>query len=240
MVNQFQIVLLGLLYFMSWVVTVIINMSEVIITITVEKQSTMKMQLETFINYHREGMMIKCIRNQRKAMNKNIHMKISVLLLTMLISVTFFGQKKEKLFIEITRSGLATEVYNNFDVKISNYSDSILAVLHSHHIFLTIGNNPQQLALLDSSDSKYNYTLNYAVKDTLHVYEVLQFRAILILPYQSLSFRISVPISNNTSTLNLDYFYLGDISYKKFKREMLIGNWYKKYKRLKGQMLLPQ
>jgi hypothetical protein len=152
-----------------------------------------------------------------------------------------YCQKREKLRIEISKdSSTTTESFSFYSVSITNFSDSITAILHSVHALLSVGNRPQELVVWENKGNKELYSLKQTVTDTLYTYEVPQYRASVILPFQKISFKILVPSSNKEKLLLIDYFYLIDFSYRKFTRETMIGWWYEKYHQLHKTTLLPK
>lgn len=125
-------------------------------------------------------------------------------------------------------------------MSINNFSDSVICILHSHFILLSVGNNPQTLAAMEKSETNERYDLKQAAKDTLVTYEVPQYRGSIILPYQGLNFSIVIASSPKEQFLSIDYFYLFDIDYRKFKKEMIIGRWYQKYHLTSQKIVLPK
>ena len=123
----------------------------------------------------------------------------------------------------------SNDSFSIYNVSIKNFSDSITCILHSHFILLSIGNDPQSLAALALDKKDVSYNLKEAARDTLFTYEVPQYRASIILPYQALYFEIKVSASSKEQFLSIDYFHLFDIHYRKFQDGMLLGRWYERY-----------
>ena len=125
-----------------------------------------------------------------------------------------YCQKKEALSIETSKTNYASDSLYIYSISISNFSDSIICILHSHFVLLSVGNNPQALTATENNETKEWYNLKQAAKDTLFTYEVPQYRASIILPYQSLNFKILVHSSNKEQFLTINYFYLLDFCYR--------------------------
>jgi len=167
-------------------------------------------------------------------------MKYFYFCLLVLLCNASYCQKRENLQIEISKdSSTTTEGFSFYNVSIANFSDSITAILRSVHALINAGNKAQELVVWENKGNEELYSLKQTVTDTLYTYEVPQYRASIILPFQEISFKILVPSSNNEKFLLIDYFYLIDFTYRKFKGEMMVGWWYKKYHQLHKTIPLP-
>jgi len=151
-----------------------------------------------------------------------------------------YCQKINSLSIEINKAGYGSDSSSIYNVSISNFSDSIICVLHSRFVSLDVGNSPQALAATANNDDTVFYNLEQAVKDTFNTYEGLLYRGTIILPYLSLNFRIKVDGSSEKQILSIEYFQLFDIRYRKFEYEELLGRWHEKYNRSIKNILLPK
>ena len=151
-------------------------------------------------------------------------------------------QQKEILSIAIAKDDTNKDSCCIYNMSIKNRSDSTLCILHSIFIRLTLG-SPQGLALIKNNNNEENYNFQYSFKDTAYDLESSPFWGELILPHQTLSFKIRILPSNNDKTkhLSFEYLYLNDFSYKKFMGEMKhVGSWYYKYTRMKKSIDFPK
>ena len=166
-------------------------------------------------------------------------MRNIILIFCLLSSSISYCQKRDSLSIKISKTGSANDRFSIFDLSITNYSDSITCILHSPAVFLGAGSGSQELAVTENSESRQVYNLKLAAGDTIYINEVLLYRASIILPYQTLHFKIRIPSSKKKQLLSIDYFHLFDISYQEFEKEMRIGRWYEKYHQSNKVILLP-
>ncbi len=166
-------------------------------------------------------------------------MRINILIIFLIFSTTSFSQKRNLLQIQLNKIDSKNDSFSIYELNISNYSDSITCILHSPAIFLGLGGEPQELAVTEKTESNQFYNLKLSMRDTIYINEVNLYRSSIILPYQSLLFKIRVPISSKKQLLSIDYFRLPDISYQKFEKEMEKGRWYEKYHQFKNVILLP-
>jgi hypothetical protein len=102
---------------------------------------------------------------------------------------------------------------------------------------------PQKLALFDKIGLTETYSLEYSMRDTLHVYEgpINNFNGEVILPGQQIKFRILIKNSNINKKLKFEYFRVPDFCYSDFKKEIFkdATQWYKRYNRIERIIDLP-
>jgi hypothetical protein len=85
------------------------------------------------------------------------------------------------------------------------------------------------------------FSLLYPAIDTDYTHESTPLVGELILPHQSLSFKLKLLLSDEgLSRFDLEYIYLNDLVYKKFMLEMRrVTSWYLKYTRFQKWFALP-
>lgn len=167
-------------------------------------------------------------------------MKFTSLFFCFFFYCACYCQKKDVLSVEVAKVGYAQDSSIIYGISITNFSDSIICILHSHFILLSAGNSPQALAVTENEGKRESYLLTQSARDTLFAFEIPQYRASIILPYQMLNFKIQVAGSQKEQFLSIEYFQIFDMCYRKFKNEMLIGRWYQKYHLLNKSVELPK
>jgi hypothetical protein len=162
-------------------------------------------------------------------------MKTIPFFILFLIGTKIFGQQAESLLVNILKSETKDSFYI-CDISVQNKSDSIVCILHSIFMNLT-ADTTQGIALYFKNKEKQEYSLHRAFEDTTYIAEAIPQKGEVILPHHTLYFKIKILKTANDilKYLTIQYFYLTDLCYEDFKREMKnkVGSWYYKYNRLK-------
>jgi hypothetical protein len=161
-------------------------------------------------------------------------MKTTLLFVLILVNTNIVGQQTETLLINVSKSEVKDGFYI-YDISVQNRSDSIVCMLHSIFVNLT-ADIPQGLALYIKSKDEEEYSLHRSFEDTTYDAEAMPRKGECILPRQTLNFKIKIlqPTNNISKYLTVQYFYLTELCYKDFIKEMKnkVGSWYYKYNRL--------
>jgi hypothetical protein len=161
---------------------------------------------------------------------------ISALLLTMV----FVQAQKMEPMVAVTKDA-AAQKFGIYQIVIKNRSDSILCILHSLTLTLT-ESQPQVLAMPDKNPDNDDFSLQYSADDTGRAYEVEPYLGEVVLPGQSLVFKVQPLFSDpqKPARLSFEYIYLNDFCYGRFLDEMKkVGSWYKKYSRSEAVVKIP-
>lgn len=167
-------------------------------------------------------------------------MKMKLLLPFLFFGLPLLGQERQ-LSTSITLLPASADTCCVYQVSIKNITDSIVCILHSMFIDLA-SSQPKGLPVNDQKLGKVRYSLDQSFRDTLLDAASFPYRGELILPYQSLTFRILLPKvdADRTNLFDFKYIYLKDIQYRQFMREMQkLTSWYRKYEIFEQTLELP-
>jgi hypothetical protein len=155
-----------------------------------------------------------------------------------LLHIAVLGQLREPK-VSLKKDSSSKDAFT-YHVLVSNRSDSILCILLSPRFDLTDGRT-KVLAVFESISDMDIFSLRYPAIDTGYAYESIPLVGELILPYQSLSFKIKLLLSDeDLSRFDLEYIYLNDLVYRKFMLEMRKEtSWYLNYTKFQKLFALP-
>jgi hypothetical protein len=139
------------------------------------------------------------------------------------------AQPPKPLLIEISFDTSKSQNFAIYNIRLSNYSDSIICVLRSPTIVLGIGFEPQRLVSRSADGVGEMFDLEWSAADTSNVYEGPLYRGVPILPRQALYFKIEIPASKKAQYLSVEYVNTYDLCYKSFINSMKDAFWFKKY-----------
>jgi len=146
-----------------------------------------------------------------------------VLTVIFLAPMVIKGQTKEGLICTVEKEKADSHLIYN--LRLTNFTDSIVAIPHSiHFIFDETNSTPVLLAVYDKNDSTNFYQLIYTAGDTLVDPQVYPAAIGLILPRQSVVIPVTISANRSINILSVEYAIFYDLQYRSFLRTP-ISNW---------------